>query len=317
MKIVFFGTPDYVVSILDLIHKRFKDKVSESGIVSVVTQKPKLAGRDQKKTYSPVDNWAYKKDIPVIYDLNQVPSSDLGILAAYGEIVPEPTIKNFKFGILNIHPSLLPKYRGASPIQAALASGDTVCGVTIIKIDQIADHGSIVTQFKEDILESDTLASLREKLFARSAEVLAALIPPYIQEKIRLRDQDHSKATFTTLVKKEHGFIPPKYLTACLQGRSLKADWEIAFIKDLSLKSTPVNLYNLIRSLDPWPGVWTNIMVNGQGSTVKRLKILKAHLEKPLAISRQPLVIDLVQLEGKSPVSWEEFNRGYPKAALE
>jgi len=328
MRIIFFGTPEYVVAIAESLHKTFKLKSSESGVTAVITQKPKPTGREKKLTYSPIDTWAYKKGIDVIYDFNKVPNADLGILAAYGEIIPEYVIKLFKYGILNIHPSLLPKYRGASPVQAALAASDKQTGVTIIKVDAEMDHGPIVAQFREDILDTDTLETLRERLFERSIEVLKNLIPPFIQGRIKLRKQNNDEATFTTLVKKIHGFIEPKYLAACLQGRTLKAKWEIPFIKNYSLSPNPYTLDSFIRALDPWPGAWTLLGLSSSGHA-KRLKILKAHLNKPLAISHPPashtrkrfgqgqsLIIDLVQLEGKSPVSWEEFKRGYPNATF-
>lgn len=317
MKIIFFGTPDYVVPILNLVHKTFKERFGASGVVAVVTQEPKPIGREQKLTYSPVDTWAYKKGIPVIYDLSKVPSADLGILAAYGELIPELVISHLKFGILNIHPSLLPKYRGASPVQAAIASGDSETGVTIIKIDRQMDHGPVVSQFSEGILGADTFEALRQRLFARSAEVLTTLIPSFVQGRINLREQNHGEATYTILVKKEYGFIPAKYLYACLQGRSLKAKWKIPFIKDYSLHPTPYTLDCFIRAMDPWPGAWTQVKIlGGKDIKILRLKILKAHLQK-LDPKRYTLIPDLVQLEGKGPVSWEEFKRGYPNAALE
>ncbi|MBI3443644.1 methionyl-tRNA formyltransferase [Candidatus Woesebacteria bacterium] len=271
MRIVFFGTPDYVLPIVKVL----------PNLAAVVTQSPKGVGRKKFITRSAVDNWAYKHQVPVVYDLNKVPKFDLGILAAYGKIIPELVIRNLKYGILNIHPSLLPKYRGASPIQAAILNGDEETGVTIIKIDKLVDHGPIISQFREEILPTDTSASLRARLFERSAQVLAALIEPYLQGKIKPREQNHKEATYTKIVKKEDGFVDFK-------------------------KDNPVDIERKLRAYELWPGIWT--LVDG-----KRLKILKAHLD----ISHQSLVIDTVQLEGKNPVSWEEFRRGYPNARLE
>ena len=313
MKIVFFGTPDYVLPILNLAQKTFRDKLGESGIVAVVTQKPKPVGREKKITYSPVDTWAYKRDVPVILDFSKIPEADLAILAAFGEIIPEYIIGKFKFGILNIHPSLLPKFRGASPVQASILSGELKTGATIIKIDKEMDHGPVVSQFTEEILESDTLESLRNSLFERAASVLVALIPAYVKGKIQLRDQDHNLATYTTQVKKEHGFITPKILAACLNGQSSKYVWEIPFMKDFILSVNSNNLNNFIRALDPWPGAWTLIKLQNKGVKEKslRLKLLKAHLDN------EKLILDEVQLEGKGPVTWSEFQRGYPSATLE
>ena len=300
MKIVFFGTPDYVLPILKELNSRYE-------IAAVVTQEPKPTGRKKIIIRSPVDNWAYKRKILVIYDLKKVPQFDLGVLAAYGKIIPKSAIFNSKFGILNIHPSLLPKYRGASPVQATIWTGDIEAGVTIIKIDELLDHDPIVSQFKEEISPSDTLETLRAKLFERASEVLIELIEPYLQGKIKTREQNHKEATSSTLVKKEHGFVPPKYLEAALKGKSLEETWSIPFIKDYSLHPTPYTLNCFIRAMDPWPRAWSLVNVNKKRL---RIKIIKAHLEE------KKLVLDEVQLEGKNPISWKEFLAGYPAIAF-
>ncbi len=213
MKIVFFGTPDYVLPIVNEVHKKFSSKNGESGIVAVVTQKPKPTGRKQFITYSAVDTWAYKRKIPVFYSPSDlIPKkvdADLGVLAAYGEIIPKLVIDRLKFGILNVHPSLLPSFRGASPVQAAIVSGLAQTGVTIIKLDEKLDHGPIVSQFTEEIFENDTTETLRNRLFERSGEVVTALVPAYVANKIKLKEQNHKEATFTTQITKEDGFIPP------------------------------------------------------------------------------------------------------------
>jgi methionyl-tRNA formyltransferase len=283
MRIVFFGTPDYVLPILNSIHKKFVSGPGKSPIVAVVTQSPKPVGRQQKLTYSPIDNWAHQRKIPIFYSSKEFLKSkieaNLGVLAAYGEIIPNEVISFFPNGILNIHPSLLPKYRGASPIQQTIINGDQETGVTILKVDEKMDHGPIVSQFKEEVKSDDTTGTLRERLFLRSAEVVTELIEPYQAGKIKPREQNHEEATFTKILKKEDGFI------------------------DLN-KTKSEEAERFIRAMDPWPNAWTNIEVNNQK---KRLKILKAHLEK------DELILDLVQLEGKNIVSWEEFKRGYPE----
>lgn len=307
MKIVFFGTPDYVTPVVKLIR---------SSVVAVVTQSPKAQGREKKITYSPVDRWAHKKKIPIFYrsqDLTRKKVvADMGVLAAYGEIIPETVIKHFKYGILNLHPSLLPQFRGASPIQAAIATGLKQTGVTIIRLDSKMDHGPIVSQFKEDILPGDTTGSLRERLFERGARVLVELLEPYLKGKITPREQDHAQATFTTLVQKGHGFIPPEFLSGVLKGVPLKKKWEIPFVKNYSLVPTPYTLSCFIRAMDPWPISWTLVQLNSKSEArnTKRLKILKAHLDG------EKLVLDEVQLEGKNPVTWKQFRAGYPKVTF-
>lgn len=314
MKIVFLGTPEYVLPVLEALHKKFSKK-GISPIVAVVTQEPRPVGRKQFMTYSPVDSWAHKKAVPVYYSpqdlIKESIGADLGILAAYGKIVPNNIIKFFPFGILNIHPSLLPKYRGASPVQATIASGDKDTGATIIKIDEKMDHGPVVSQFKEEVGPNETLETLRSRLFERAAQVLTALIEPYIQGKIKLREQNHKEATYTSLIKKGHGFIPPKYVKAAMEGKALRDKWEIGFLKNFALTSSPETVERFIRALSPWPGAWTLLKLgSGWNFYEKRLKILKAHLEE------KRLVLDEVQLEGKNPVSWKEFSLGYPKMAF-
>lgn len=343
MKLVFFGTPDYVLPILEKLHKSFNNPKIESGVVGVVTQPPKPTGRKQKLVYCPVDTWAYKKRIPIFHSSEAYFKSsvvaDIGVLAAYGEIIPKFVIGHFKFGILNIHPSLLPNWRGASPVQASIINGDEITGVTIIKLDEKLDHGPIISQFKEKVLDTDTSESLRKRLFERSAAVLATLLPAYFAGKIKPRDQDHKKATFTRQIKKDDAFIDPKIINASLKGQALKKWWEIPFmktkdsqaslspkgkallIKDFTIHCTPSTVHRFIRAMHPWPVAWSRIRISGKQDT-RRLKILKAHLEvqndERRTKNKKPyLVLDKVQLEGKNPVSWKQFKEAYKTAIFE
>lgn len=286
MKIIFFGTPEYVVQILSKLAKSHE-------ITAVVTQPPKPVGREQFKKYSPVDDWAHKRslaasggkrNIPIFFNFDKpFPEADLGVCAAYGKIIPQRVIGLFKFGILNIHPSLLPKYRGASPISTAIANGDTETGVTIIKMDEKMDHGPIVTFFKEEILPNDTTDSLRGRLFERAGDVLIQLIPAYISGKVKPKEQNEKEATFTKVLTREDGFIN---------------------LKEKNLGEAE----RFLRAMTPWPGAWTLLRLSAtEGQASKRLKLLKAHLEKG------KLILDEVQLEGKDPVSWKQFKEGYPK----
>ena len=283
MKIVFFGTPDYVLPVLTSLHKKFVTGPGVSPIAAVVTQSPKPTGRKQILTYSPVDRWAHEHKIDIFYQSSELiknsVKADIGVLTAYGEIIPKTVIDTFPHGILVVHPSLLPKYRGASPIQGAIANGDKQVGVTIIKMDEKMDHGPIVSQFKEETRPDDTTDTLRARLFERSKDVIVEMIEPYLQGKIKPKEQNHDEATYTKIITKQNGFI------------------------DLE-KTNPEEAERFIRAMQPWPQAWTLI---GK----KRLKVLKAHLENG------KLVLDEVQLEGKNPVSWKEFKMGYPKVAFE
>ncbi|MGD8744227.1 MAG: methionyl-tRNA formyltransferase [Candidatus Woesebacteria bacterium] len=320
MRIVFFGTPPYVVPVIDKLHKAFKSRSLTSPIQAVVTQKPKPEGRKKRLKYSAVDTWAHTRDIPILLDAGELLSNsiraDVGVLAAYGEIISKEIIDSFPQGILNIHPSLLPKYRGASPVRAALVTGEKQTGVTIIKMDEKLDHGKVVSQFSESISNEDTTQSLRSRLFERSAEVIETLLPAYLKGKVTLRSQNHNDATFTTQIRKSHAFIDPGGLKAALEGKTTKQNWQIDFIKDTTLKYSPKTVERFIRAMQPWPVAWTKVKLK-KGQDHKRLIILKARLETSDGSREQKLVLDEVQLEGKNAVTWKQFQEGYPSARFE
>ena len=312
MKIVFFGTPQYVLPILVKIHKKFKSKDGVSPIVAVVTQEPKPAGRDKHISYSAIDTWAFKKKVPIYFDAQKLidnnVQADIGILAAYGKIVPKNVIDYFNKGILNVHPSLLPKYRGASPVQSALVAGEEMTGVSIIKLDKELDHGPIVSSFKEQVLGNDNTASLRNRLFEMSAEFVSELIPAYFKGKIQPKEQHHDLATYTTTIRKLHAYIPEKYVSHAIEGKIADVNWKIPFIDELEIKPTAKNIERFIRAMHPWPEAWTCINISGKKL---RLKLINAKSEN------NKLILENVQLEGKNPVSWEQFKEGYKTAIFE
>ncbi|HJY98183.1 MAG TPA: methionyl-tRNA formyltransferase [Patescibacteria group bacterium] len=288
MKIVFFGTPNYALPVLTAVQRRFVTGPGKSPIVAVVTQPPRPVGRKQLLSYSPIDKWAHGHKIPIFYRakdlLKEKIDVELGILASYGEIIPREVIDLFPKGILVIHPSLLPKYRGASPVPEAIKNGDPVTGVTIFLMDAKVDHGAIVSQFKEDVLPEDTTETLRDRLFERSAAVLVELMEPFLKGKVKPRAQDDSQATYTKTVRKEDGYI--------------------------NVDATdPAATERFVRAMGPWPGAWTWVKLSAKDEP-KRLKILKAHLENG------KIILDEVQLEGKGPVSWKQFSEGYKDAVF-
>lgn len=289
MKIVFFGTPDYVMPVLTAIHKEFVTGPGKSPISAVVTQRPRPVGRKQVLAYSPVDKWAHDHKIPMYYsasDLLEKPvDATLGILASYGEIIRKDVIDLFPQGILVIHPSLLPKYRGASPVPAAIANGDTVTGISIIKMDGKMDHGQIVCQSKENIETDDNSETLRARLFEKSAKVLIEMLDPYILGKIKLKKQNDEEASFTKLMTKQDGYI------------------------DIDSR-TPEETERFIRAMLPWPGTWTFIRLTKDDTEKQRIKLLKAHVDDG------KLILDEVQLEGKDAVTWKQFMDGYKEATF-
>jgi methionyl-tRNA formyltransferase len=322
INIVFFGTPNYVLPVLDKLHKSLKSKNIDTPVVAVVTKKPKPTGRKKLLSYTPVDTWAHKKKVPIYFEPEKLIKNNVraqvGILASYGQIVSKKVINHFPHGILNVHPSLLPEFRGASPVQATIVSGKKEAGVTIIRLDEELDHGPIVSQFIEDIKKDDTTKTLREHLFNRSSDVLATLIPAYIEGKVKTRKQEHEKATFTRQIKKDDAFIDPKALEYVLNGKTIKKKWRIEFIKDFTTDYSPSAVYNFIRAMRPWPVAWTLVKLNPNYKETKRLKIIKSHLEPAPFTTHNTqsteLILDEVQLEGKNPVSWKQFTEGYTNA---
>lgn len=276
-KVIFLGTDKYSVIVLTQFYgdKRFK----LSGVLTHTSPSPV---EDYVKTLYEVNFSTIEKfDKKTCQKIGKL-KPDVGILASFGKILPREVLEISKHGILNIHPSLLPKYRGPTPVQTAILNGEQETGVTIIKMDEKVDHGPIIAQFKEEIKPDDTAESLYERLFAAGAKVLTTILPAYLKSKIELREQDHSQATFSKKLTRDDG----------------KIDW----------KKPDDYLERFIRAMSPWPGAFTSVKIKNQKS--KRLKILKAHLEN------DKLVLDLVQLEGKKSVTWKQFCQGYPGAKL-
>ncbi|MFH1289406.1 MAG: methionyl-tRNA formyltransferase [Patescibacteria group bacterium] len=225
---------------------------------------------------------------------------DVGILASYGKILDKKTVNSIKMGILNVHPSLLPKYRGPAPVQSAIINGETETGVTVFKLDEKIDHGPILGQKKEEIRKDDTSLSLYNRLFILGAQIIKESLENYLNGSIKLTPQDHKKAIFTIKkLDKENGFIDPGILSQILKGK--KPDKKINF----GLFASSGNIHNIIRGLYPWPCAWTMVKTNSN-SNPKRLKLISSHLQN------EKLFLDRVQLEGKKEVTFKQFKEGYP-----
>ncbi|TSC92020.1 MAG: methionyl-tRNA formyltransferase [Parcubacteria group bacterium Licking1014_17] len=220
-------------------------KLRESGykILAVITAPDKPVGREKTITPPPVKITAQELGLKILQppklrgnsqfwdELKSLGDIGLGVVAAYGKIIPEEILELPKFGLLNIHPSLLPKYRGASPIQAVLSNGETETGVTIMKLDKEMDHGPILAQKKVEIKPNEKYPELSERLSEIGSDMLIDILPDYFAGKIKPAEQNHSSATLTKIIKKEDG----------------KADWSLG-----------ANwLYNTYRAFYPWPGLWT------------------------------------------------------------
>ncbi len=289
LKIIFMGTPGFGAIILEgLIKNNYKPAL-------VITAPDKPVGRKQILTPPLVKIIAQKYKIPVEqpkkvlnYKLQATRMKpDLIIIAAYGEIIPKEILEIPKHGCLNVHPSLLPKYRGPSPIQTIILNGDKETGTTIILIDEKMDHGPIITNRQLPISDPKiTTDELSKELAVLSIDLLVEIIPKWINGEIKARPQDKSKATYTKIIKKEDG----------------KINW----------KKSAIEIERQIRAFYPWPGTFT--FWKG-----KRIKILKAEASKTapennLAIKcgKDYLIIKKLQPEGKKPIEINDFLRGHP-----
>ncbi len=212
IKIAFFGTPQVAVYVLD--------ELKNKGILPniIITAPDQKAGRKLLITPPPTKTWAEEnkiqtlqpetlRDVKIIEEIKNKEIWDLFIVAAYGKILPKEILDIPKYGTLNVHPSLLPHLRGASPIQTAILKEDKT-GVSIMLVDEEMDHGPIVAQEEVDSTNWPPQASeLEEKLARRGGQMLAGIIPKWIDGKIKEKEQKHSDATFTKKIIKKDGLL--------------------------------------------------------------------------------------------------------------
>lgn len=299
MNMIFFGsTTDSVLVLAKLSH-----------IIAVVTQPPKPIGRKHIITPTPVEVWAKKhgitcltfptkKDKPWEYESEQVVidtlqplKADLLISASYGQKIPSATIQATTHGGLNVHPSLLPRWRGTDPVPWTILSGDHQTGVTIATLTAGFDVGKIIAQKKFPVEPDAETESLRAQLFAEGAALLAHILPDFLSGALQGTTQDETLATYARRLTREDGYVPWEIIEKAIQGVDIPVD---SRPKLLGLDTSHISLVitKAIRALSPWPGVWTT----WQG---KRVKILGAHTQD----LTNNLVLDTVQLEGKKPSS--------------
>ncbi len=213
MKFVFFGTPEFAAVILekliaaDYIPAAIVCNPNEPvGRKKILTPPPVKRLIENNKLSIEIFQPATKSELLAISDKLLAIKPNLMVIAAYGKIIPKEILNIPHRGTLNIHPSLLPKYRGASPIQYAILNGDKEIGITIMGVDEKMDHGPILANSKL-LIDSDTYESLSQRMAKLGAELLIKTIPDYISGKIKPIKQDHSKATYTKIIKKEDGKI--------------------------------------------------------------------------------------------------------------
>jgi len=235
LRIVFMGTAEIACPGLNALLR-----APDWNVVAVVTQPDRPKGRDLKLQPSPVKRIALAGGVAVLQPERARQESfvqqlkalqpDLIVVTAYGQILPKATLDLPKFGCLNVHMSLLPKYRGAAPIQWALLNGDSETGVTIMKMDEGMDTGDILTQKAIPISQNDTAATLHERLAELGANLLLATIPEFVAGKIEPRPQPADGVSYARKISKEDGHLV----------------W----------KQPARSLWNRIRAFKPWPGAF-------------------------------------------------------------
>lgn len=291
LNLVYFGSPDFSAQILE---KLINGLVPSIKVVAVVSNPDKEIGRKQILTPSPVALLAAEHHLPLFKPVRLDDSNlihlkllnpDIFLVAAYGKIIPLSWLETPSISTLNIHFSLLPRYRGALCIQEAIKNEDKETGVTLMEMDQELDHGPIISKATQEIDQNDDVASLTQKLTNKAVNLIKETLPSYIQDP-RSTPQDHSKATTT-----------PSYRGHNRQSSFI--DWNI--IKDATQGINASKTHALIRSLNPDPGAWTNAPTTNKEIEIK---ILKTTLSDKLQI-------ETVQIPGKAPVSLKQFLAGY------
>ncbi len=295
-RVVFMGTPGFALPTLAMLADRYD-------VVGVYTRRDKPAGRGQEVAVSPVKEFALARGLPVYQPGTlRTPEAvaalralhpDLIVVAAFGLILPQEVLDIPPYGCLNVHASLLPRWRGAAPVAAAILAGDTETGCTIMRMELEVDAGPILAQKAIPIAPDDTTGSLTLRLAQLGADLLSMTLPRWLEGEIVPQPQDEAHATYAPMVRKEDG----------------KLDW-----------TRPANyLARQVRAYQPWPGAYTTW--RGQ-----LLKVLRAHAlndasaevgrvlawENGAAVGTGEgvLVLDEVQLAGRRPTAMAEFLRG-------
>jgi methionyl-tRNA formyltransferase len=303
-KIIFMGTPEFGVVIL----KKLLEKNYEPALV--VTSPDKPIGRKKFLSASPVKTFSLKRGLKIAqpYHLSEIKADiekidpDVIIVAAYGYILPKEIFQMPKYGTINVHPSLLPKYRGPSPIQSVIIAGERKTGATIIKIDEEIDHGPILAQKEMELSQNISYKDLHDSLANLGADLLVETLPKWLAGKIKPKEQNDIFASFTKIIEKEDG----------------KIDWA---------NETADKVERKVRAFQPWPSTFTYWTQEGKNKII--IKILKAEIKNltsegtPGKVSSDKedkiivqckegsLVIKRLQPEGKIEMTDKEFVLGH------
>lgn len=284
-KTIFIGTSEFAIPILEKIIRE-----PQFDVCCVITAPDKPVGRKKEITPPPIKTAALKNNLPVLQPkkISEIGGEilklkpDLIITASYGQIIPKNILDIPQFGCINIHPSLLPKYRGPSPIQTVILNDDKHTGITIMLMNEKMDTGPIIAQKEIAVENNENYQDLEKRLSLESADFLLEILPQYIQGKIKPKTQNDTEASYTKILSRQDGQI--------------------------DFKKSAQEIERMLLAFEPWPGVWTYFKK-------RRVKIIKAKaVQKPsettIETSKGYLSLEIVQPEGKKPMSAKEFFRG-------
>ncbi|MBI3404386.1 MAG: methionyl-tRNA formyltransferase [Acidobacteria bacterium] len=304
MRIVFCGTPEFAVPSLRLLHS-----APDIAVEAVITQPDRPRGRGQQVQSSPVKEFAIASRIHV-YQPEKIRSDsafefftkvapDAVVIIAYGQIIPQRLIDIPRLGWINLHASLLPKYRGAAPVHWAIANGETQTGLTTMQVDAGLDTGPILLQSEIAIGENEFAPELMKRMAEVGAPLILETLRKLDKSEVHPAPQDHSAATLAPLLKKENGRI----------------DWS----------QSASQIYNRIRGMQPWPGAFTtfrgrrcHIWGHPEASTAP--DALRVFIPGQLRVQHDSICsacgnqtwlrLEFVQVEGRKRVSANEFANG-------
>ncbi|MBX4187587.1 MAG: methionyl-tRNA formyltransferase [Candidatus Doudnabacteria bacterium] len=295
MRIIFTGTSDFGIPTLEMLKRGYD-------LVAVITQPDKPTGRKKVMTPPPTKVWALANDIKVLQpkkiadSLEEIKSlsPDVMVVAAYGQIIPLNVLNIPKKGSINLHASLLPKLRGASPIQTAIMNDEKESGVTVMIMDEKLDHGPIISSISIPIDDSDDYNQLHNKLSLAGAKILSETLPQWINGSIKGQEQDHNQATFTKLLKRDDARI----------------DWT----------KPAKQIVQKIKALNPEPGAWTTLDKKSV-KIINAVEVKTGKIDLPGKINLEgndclvkcgdySLKLIQVQIEGKNPISGQDFLNG-------
>ena len=281
MKIIFFGNTKYSLIGAKIIH----EKIGISQIVTI-PDRPDKRGR---LIPSPLKIFGEENNIPVL-EVNKITDEtikeietlkpDFFVVEDYGLILPSKLLAIPKIASLNIHHSLLPKYRGSSPAPTAILNGDEITGVTVIKMAEKVDAGDILTQEKYAMKPHETTDSLLTILNELGGNIIIPVLQDFAKAEKNAMKQDENKVIFTKMMTKQDGYI------------------DLTNLKNLSpleIENWKLEIDRKVRAYFPWPTVWTRLSINGQTKIVKLLPENK------------------IQVEGKNPMTFKDFLNGYPE----